>query len=118
VKSGSVFHGVRPSARAGAERFAVAGSLVVATLAIAGSVAFVLGGGAAVVLAAGGVLLFAIGAASCSLINLGARRSSRAGLKALMELGRELENVGPTDDLAVMLARHGAAASGSTGSSC
>jgi diguanylate cyclase (GGDEF)-like protein len=73
---------------------------------LAGSVAFVLGGRVPATLAAAGVLLYAAGVATCSLVNRGARRRSRAGLRALIELGRELEDVRLADDLAATLARH------------
>jgi diguanylate cyclase (GGDEF)-like protein len=73
---------------------------------LAGSVAFVLSGGSAAALAAGSILVFAMGALACSLVDRGPRRRSRAGLHALIELGRELENVRQVDDLAATLARH------------
>jgi diguanylate cyclase (GGDEF)-like protein len=106
VQSTSVFHSARPSARAGVDRFAVVASLVVVAFVAAGSAAFLLGGGVPVALATGGVLLFAMGAASCSLVHRDMRRRSQAGLHALIDLGRELETIRRTDDLAVVLARH------------
>jgi hypothetical protein len=73
--------------------------VVVAGCAIAGSVAFVVGGATAAGLGTGGVVLFLMGAASCSLLHRAARRRSQAGLHGLIDLGRELESVRRPDDL-------------------
>jgi hypothetical protein len=106
VKSGSVFHTTGPNVRAGAEGFAVRASAVVVALVVAGSVAFVYGGLPSAALATGGVLVFATGALASSLVDRRASRRRRAGLHAVIELGRELEDVRQVDDLAATLARH------------
>jgi hypothetical protein len=95
------------SARDSVARFAIGSGVIAAALALAGLVAFVVGGADTVPLAAAGVLLFTMGAVACGLADGGERHRGRAALQALIELGRELENVGPGGDLAVMLAQHG-----------
>jgi diguanylate cyclase (GGDEF)-like protein len=105
VKSGSVFHTTGPNVRAGAG-FAVRTSAVVVALVVAGSVAFVYGGLPSAALATGAVLVFATGALASVLVDRRARRRSRAGLRVVIELGRELEDVRQVDDLAATLARH------------
>ncbi len=57
------------------------------------------------VLIAIGLLLFAVGAAVCSSVNERALRRSRAQLRALVELGFELEQVRRADEVALVLAR-------------
>jgi diguanylate cyclase (GGDEF)-like protein len=103
----SALHTARPTARAGLARFVALSTGVVAALVLIGSAAFVVGGGDAVRLVAVGALLVATGGAACSLVYRGERRRHRAGLQALIELGRELENVRAGDDLTVMFAQYG-----------
>ncbi len=105
----SALHTAPPSARARMARFALLASVVVAALVLVVSVGFLVGGWEAARLAATGALLFLIGAAACALVDRGDRRRRRAGLRALIDLGRELENVRPSDDLPAMLAQYGRA---------
>jgi diguanylate cyclase (GGDEF)-like protein len=102
----SVLHTARPSVHAPA-RIAVLSGVVVAATALVGLVAFVLGGGEAAGLATAGPLLFVLGAGVCWLVHRRTLRRSRAGLHSLIALGQDLERVRHTEDLAMVLARHG-----------
>jgi diguanylate cyclase (GGDEF)-like protein len=87
-------------------RFVVLSGAVGAAIVPAGWGVFVVGGGASLRLAAVGAALFAMGVTGCALLDRGDRRRRRVGLHALIELGRELENVRPGDDLTEMFAEY------------
>lgn len=105
MKSVSVLRTAPPSAHLPA-RLAVVSAAVVTAMVLLGSLTFVIAGEAAG-LAAAGAVLFVLGAGSCSLVHRATLRRSRAGLQALIALGQDLERVRHSDDLAMVLARHG-----------